>query len=124
MQHFELLLLGRLHPRGDPVRHERGCRVLERRGELALMGAQGFRRSQLAKMILSEHWFLLVAGILIGVVSSLVAVLPNLLTPSAGLPVTLIAGLTVSIILAGLAFCWLATRLALRGNLLESLRAE
>ena len=98
--------------------------VLERRGELALMGAQGFRRSQLARMVLSEHWFLLVAGILIGVLSSLVAVLPNLLTPSAGLPVRLIVTLTVAIVLAGLAFCWAATRLALRGNLIESLRAE
>ena len=101
-----------------------GRNVLERRGELALMGAQGFRRSQLAGMILSEHWFLLVAGIVIGVVSSLVAVLPNLLTPSAGLPVGLIVGLTVAIIVAGLAFCWLATRMALRGSLTESLRAE
>ena len=101
-----------------------GRNVLERRGELALMGAQGFRRAQLARMVLSEHWFLLVAGIVIGVVSSLVAVLPNLLNPSAGLPVGLIAGLTATIIAAGLAFCWLATRLALRGNLVESLRAE
>ena len=73
---------------------------------------------------MSEHWFLLVAGILIGVISSLVAVLPNLLTPSAGLPVGLIVTLTAAIIVAGLAFCWLATRLALRGDLLESLRAE
>lgn len=101
-----------------------GRNVLERRGELALMGAQGFRRSQLAHMVLSEHWFLLVAGILIGVISSLVAVLPNLLTPSAGLPVALIVTLTAAIIVAGLAFCWLATRLALRGNLMDSLRAE
>ncbi|MFT5853357.1 MAG: putative ABC transport system permease protein [Verrucomicrobiales bacterium] len=101
-----------------------GRNVLERRGELALMGAQGFRRSQLARMVLSEHWFLLVAGILIGVVSSLVAVLPNLLTPSAGLPVGLIVGLTAAIMVAGLAFCWVATQLALRGNLMESLRAE
>ena len=34
-----------------------GRNVLERRGELALMGAQGFRRQQLARMVLSEHWF-------------------------------------------------------------------
>ena len=101
-----------------------GRNVLERRGELALMGAQGFRRAQLARMVLSEHWFLLVAGIVIGVVSSLVAVLPNLLTPSAGLPIGLIVTLTAAIIAAGLVFCWLATRLALRGNLIESLRAE
>ncbi len=75
-----------------------GRNVLERRGELALMGAQGFRRAQLARMVLSEHWFLLVAGIMIGVVSSLVAVLPNLLAPSAGLPVELIVTLTVAIV--------------------------
>jgi len=101
-----------------------GRNVLERRGELALMGAQGFRRAQLARLILCEHSFLLVAGVLIGVVSSLVAVLPNLLTPSAGLPVGLIVGMTVAIVAAGLAFCWLATRLALRGSLVEALRAE
>ena len=101
-----------------------GRNVLERRGELALMGAQGFRRGQLSRMILSEHWFLLVAGVAIGVISSVVAVLPNLLTPSAGLPVGLIVFLTSAIVVAGLAFCWLATRLSLRGNLIDSLRSE
>ena len=29
-----------------------------------------------------------------------------------------------AIVVAGLVFCWLATRLALRGNLVESLRSE
>jgi len=50
--------------------------VLERRRELALLTAVGFRPSNLAAMILAENALVLVAGLVIGAVCALVAILP------------------------------------------------
>src|SRR5690606_12229251 len=61
--------------------------VLERRGELALMSAVGFTRRMLARMVLAEHAALLLAGLLIGIVSAAVAILPSLLARPGDFPV-------------------------------------
>ena len=52
--------------------------VLERRAELALMQAVGFRRRRLGTMVLWEHGLLLIAGLAVGTLSVLVAVWPHL----------------------------------------------
>lgn len=52
--------------------------AVERRGEIALMSALGFRRTGLAAMMLAENLFLLLSGILIGTCSALFAVAPEL----------------------------------------------
>src|SRR5260370_5944838 len=57
--------------------------VLERRGELALLQAVGFRRLTLQWLVLSEHAGLLWLGLGVGLVSALVAILPVLLAPGA-----------------------------------------
>jgi len=99
--------------------------VLERKPEFALLQAVGFQRSQLQKMVLAEHWFLFLSAILLGTVSALVAVWPNLkLAGAGGLPVGLLAVLLISLTAGGLIFCYLAARLALGGRLTDSLRHE
>jgi len=98
--------------------------VLERRGELALFQAVGFRRGSLKWLVLSEHGVLLAAGLIIGLIAALVSVLPVLLRPGASLPL-LPLGLTLAgVLLSGLLWTWLATRFALRGALLPALRHE
>src|SRR5205085_1963780 len=57
--------------------------VLERRSELALLQAVGFQRSALHRLVLVEHVALLVLGLLVGMLSALVAVFPALLAPGA-----------------------------------------
>ncbi len=91
--------------------------VLERRGELALLQAVGFRRSVLQRLVLSEHWLLVVLGVGLGVGTALVAVWP---TQGAGVPVVTLIALTIG----GLSWCWLAAWEALRGSLLSALRNE
>src|SRR6185436_20154157 len=54
--------------------------VLERRSELALLMAVGFRKSTLRWLILSEHAALLAMGLFIGVLAAMIAVLPALIT--------------------------------------------
>lgn len=98
--------------------------VLERRQELALLQAVGFHPSQLQRLVLSEHWLLVVLGLAIGLGAALAAVFPALpgtdqAAPSITMSLTLLA-----LALAGFFWCWLATRAALHGPLLDALRKE
>jgi putative ABC transport system permease protein len=98
--------------------------VLERRSELGVFVAVGFRRRTLNWLILWEHGALLALGLLIGILAAVVAVLPAVLTPGTPLPYKSL-GVTLGLVLLnGLAWAWLATRFALRGDLLASLRDE
>ncbi|HEY0549099.1 MAG TPA: ABC transporter permease, partial [Verrucomicrobiae bacterium] len=98
--------------------------VLDRRGELALLIAVGFRRARVQKLVLAEHAALLALGLVIGVISALVAILPSLLSPRGELPVKSLALTLGGVLLFGMISTWLATRAAVRGNLLEGLRNE
>jgi putative ABC transport system permease protein len=98
--------------------------VLERRRELGMMRALGFSRRWLRVFVLTEHGFLLLAGILAGALAALLAVLPALLSPGSELrPAQLAAVLTV---MAGVGLVWVlvATVFSTAGNLLNSLRDE
>jgi hypothetical protein len=98
--------------------------VFERRGELALLRAAGFRRRRLAGLVLLEHAALLVAGLGIGVLAALLAVLPQLLVRTTSLPWASLAGVLLAVLALGLAAGGLAVRAVLRAPLLLSLRQE
>ena len=98
--------------------------VLERRGELALLQAVGFRKGSLQWLVLAEHGGLLALGLVGGVVSAIVAVLPALNAPGQGMPLGLLAWMIGGILVSGLFWTWLAAMIALRGKLLPALRSE
>ena len=98
--------------------------VLERRAELAVLLAIGWRRSAVNQLVLREHLALLGLGLAVGLVAAVVAVLPALLTPGAAFPWFTLS-LTLAAVLAnGVVWTWLAARVALRGELLAALRNE
>lgn len=101
-----------------------GRNVMERRGQLGVMQAMGFTRRNLAGMVLSEHWFLHLAGVIIGLGAALLAVLPELTKGSSSLPWGLLAGINGAVLVGGLVFCAVAARMVLRGNLMEAIRRE
>ena len=98
--------------------------ILERRGELGLLLAVGFRRGALQGLVLCEHGALLGLGLGLGLAAAAVAVLPALLTPGTSLPLGSLTLTLGGVLLNGVLWTWLATRYALRGNLLEALRNE
>jgi len=98
--------------------------VLERRGELGLLTAIGFRRRALFWLLLSEHGALLCLGLLLGLAAAAIAVWPSLLTPGTQLPVRSLAWTLGGVWLNGVLWTWLATRWALRGRLLDALVNE
>jgi ABC-type lipoprotein release transport system permease subunit len=97
--------------------------VLERRGELALLLALGFRAKALRWLVLSEHAALLLLGLLSGVVAAGVAVLPSVLGAGV-LPIGALALTLGGVLVSGLVWTWLATVSALRGQLLDALRNQ
>jgi ABC-type antimicrobial peptide transport system permease subunit len=98
--------------------------VLERRGELALLVAVGFRKRQLQRLLFLENGALLTAGLALGVVAAAEAVLPALLSPGAELPYATLSLTLAAVLVNGALWTWGATRLAVRGDLLKALRNE
>ena len=98
--------------------------VLERRGELALLRAAGFRRSMLAEIVMLENAWLLAGGLTVGVLAALVAVAPHLAEGAAAIPWRSLA-MTLGVVLAvGLLAGLIAVRAALRTPLLPALRGD
>lgn len=98
--------------------------VLERRREFGLLAAVGFRPRQLRQLVFVEHRWLIVAALLIGTVSALVGVWPNLAQKAGGFPIREMAMLLAGLALGCVFWTWLATRIALRDSGVEALRAE
>jgi hypothetical protein len=98
--------------------------VLERRGELALLRATGFRRRRLAEMVMLENALLLLAGLGCGLLAALVAVLPHLLTRAASIPWSWLATTLGLVLIVGLIAGLVAVRAVLTAPLLAALREE
>ena len=98
--------------------------VVERRGELALLRAAGFRRRRLAEMVLGENLVLLLGGLGIGCLAALVAVLPHWWLGEADAPWATLTAMLVAITLAGTLAGTLAIRAAVRAPLVAALRGE
>ena len=99
--------------------------VLERRRELALLGAVGFGRSRLFVIVIAESAFLLTCGLAAGVVCALVAIAPAAVDRGGRLPTG--AGLWLllfAVFGTGLVSSIVATRAAVQSRLLDALRAE
>jgi len=97
--------------------------VLERRRELALLGAAGYTGRQLQLVVLAEHLALVAAGLVTGVAAALVAIAPVLVERGSGppaLPLVWIALVAATGLVASLA----ATRSVRRLPLVSSLRSE
>jgi ABC-type antimicrobial peptide transport system permease subunit len=98
--------------------------VWERRGELALFRALGFRRAALGWLVLAENGFLLLLGLGAGTVSALLAVAPHLAGGAGAVPwrelLALLTGALAVGLLAGLA----AVATTLRAPLVPALRRE
>jgi hypothetical protein len=97
--------------------------VLERRGELALMRASGFRRRRLVWMVVWENCVLLVGGLVVGCVAAAVALIPQW-THGASVPWGTLAALLATIEVVGLVAGWLATLRVLMSPIVPALRGD
>jgi putative ABC transport system permease protein len=98
--------------------------VLERRRELAVLRAVGYDARRVSTMIVAEAALLLGTGLAAGAGCAALAVAPAWLGRGGTLPGPGLLGLLLAVAIAGLLSAIVATRAALGGNMLESLRAE
>jgi putative ABC transport system permease protein len=98
--------------------------VLERRRELALMRAVGYRPSHLSLMVIAENALLLGCGLLTGVLCALLAIIPALAARGGRLSAVSLGLLLLAVSLTGLAASLVAVRAAVRAPLLPALRTE
>jgi len=97
----------------------------ERRGELALLRAAGFRAAAIGRMVLAENAVLIAAGLAIGVVAALVSIAPPLISGEpAGGDLLRTAGFLALVCAAAVGVCWWVTRRSLRAAIVPALRGE
>ena len=97
--------------------------MIERRKELALLRAVGYRPEHLRRIVIAENLYVVLEGTLIGIVAALVATLQPLIgrghAPGFSFMVLLLA-----VPVAGLIASLGAVRSVVRAPLLETLRSE
>ena len=99
--------------------------VLERRRELALLGAVGYRREHVLLMVIAENVLLVGGGLLAGAVCAGLAVLPAVLERGGRVPLTPSgAGLLVAVFVTGLLSSVVAMRAATSTPLVAALHSE
>ena len=113
------LLLGTLGLAAVQLRN-----VLERRGELALLRATGFRRATLGWLVLLEHAALLAAGLAVGGAAALLSVLPHLLHRGTAVSWMPIIATLSAVFVVGMTAGMMAVRAVVRTPWLATLREE
>lgn len=113
------LLLGTLGLAAVQLRN-----VWERRAELALLRAVGFRRRQLGLLVFWETCLLLVGGLGAALLAAFLAVLPHIVRGGAGVPWAGLGAMLAGMVLVGLLAGLGAVRAALAVPLVATLRGE
>jgi ABC-type lipoprotein release transport system permease subunit len=99
--------------------------ALERRRELALLQAVGYRHRHFLLMVAAENTILLAGGVVAGAACAALAIAPAVAERGGRVPLTSGGALLLFAVLAvGLLSSLVATRAAVKGPLLESLRSE
>jgi putative ABC transport system permease protein len=98
--------------------------VLERRGELALLRAVGFRGGQIAALVAWENAFLLLCGLTAGTVSALLAMSPHLASAGADVPWGGLALMLAAVFAVGMLSALAAVRSAVATPILTTLRGD
>ena len=98
--------------------------VIERRGELATLRAMGFPRRALSLMVLAENALMLVAGVLIGTGSAVLAVTPRLFLGDLSLPWSTLGIAVATVLVVGMGASLAAVSLTSRIPLLPALKGD
>ncbi len=98
--------------------------ILERRRELALLEAMGYRPSDLGLMVLSESLFLLFSGLGVGTVCALLAIAPAFASRGGHFSPASLILLLLGVLASGLLSSLVAMQPVTRAPLLQALRSE
>ena len=98
--------------------------VVERRSELSLLRAVGFRNGSVGSLVVWENLFLLCWGLVAGTVSALLAMTPHLVSTGADVPWSSGLLLLTGVFVTGMLSVVFAVRQAVHTPVLSTLRGE
>jgi ABC-type antimicrobial peptide transport system permease subunit len=98
--------------------------VLDRRAELAMIRAVGFSIKTIKLTIFIEHTALMLAGLICGCISAVIAVFPVIAASASQIPFLSLTAIISCIAASALLWIYFATSTALKGPLLDALRNE
>jgi len=98
--------------------------IVERRAELAMLMALGWRRRQIVAVMAMENVLLLLIGLGVGTGTAVVSVAPHLASAMAGVNWPSLLGALAACAVVGGAACLAASEVSLRRDLIPALRSE
>jgi len=98
--------------------------ISQRKQELAIYLALGFRRKFIFKLILAEHTLILIPGLIIGSISAFPVILPLLVSPVLTVPWMYVTSILMLILANGLLWIYFPAKSAMEKDLLSGLREE
>ncbi|WP_167605489.1 FtsX-like permease family protein [Maribellus sediminis] len=99
--------------------------ILERRREIAMMQAVGFRNSSIFRVLANEYLVLLVTGVLMGFVAAVVATLPAFLSTNSDASFSTVLFVVAAILVNGVIWIAALSRFSLnRTIVIEGLQAD
>jgi putative ABC transport system permease protein len=98
--------------------------IRERQPEMALYLALGYTRRLVFRLVAAEYGFIFLSGSSIGLFSALIGILPVVISPLIPLPVVLLSILMAAITANGFLWIYFPVKVALKNNLVQSLRTE
>ena len=98
--------------------------IFERKKEIAIIEAVGFKKYQVFKLIFIENLTLLVAGVSIGFLSAIIGILPSILSDSFSIPGNFLFVLVLIVFVSGLLWISIPIKLALKNKIFNNLRNE
>jgi ABC-type antimicrobial peptide transport system permease subunit len=98
--------------------------MLDRQYELGLLIALGYTKKQVFYMILREHIILLTGGLIIGIVSAIIGILPSVISPAFKIQGMFLLVMLTTILATGFFIVFYITQLTLKKNFMISLREE
>ncbi len=98
--------------------------LVERRSELALLGALGFNQAKRVKLVLAENLFLLIAGLAVGAISAGIGIWPAVRTSAGNINVPQLTLTLAIVLITGIVVLVIAVGIGGRRMKVADLRAE
>ncbi len=98
--------------------------LTDRKHEIALYQAIGFKQRYILKLILVENLFILLSGTGIGVVAAFAGILPSFFSQAFHFPGSFVLLILLLVVLNGLAWIFFPIKSSLSKNMVEALRNE
>ena len=98
--------------------------LLERRRELGVMMALGFKKSEIFRLVITENIFLLSAGIFCGLISAIIGIFPSIVSPAFNVNGLFLTVLIVSVFVIGCLWIFFLVKSSIKVSLISLLKNE